>query len=334
MPCPTRSTGAATRSGKSSASASRRTDKKRVVRVVPLSALIFAGACTFAGISSVAQAADPTLQECVAANEKSGPLRQAGKLREARANLLKCSAPTRPGVVRDDCIGGATKLEDAIPTIVFAAQDGAGNDLATVTVTMDGQPLTDRLGGGAIEVDPGEHVFTFTTSGLPPVDKRLVIREAEKNRYERVVLGSEGAPATSQAATVRPSGLGDAGKSPPPGQSTWNSEKTIALALAGVGIVGVAVGSVFGLAAHSSWQQAQKDCGSTCSTTSTAQNEAQDAHNKATLSNVAFIAGAAALAAGVVFWVLAPSGSDAASARILPFVGPGSGGIAAMGTLP
>ncbi len=51
--------------------------------------------------------------------------------------------------------------------IVFEAKDGAGNDLVAVTVTMDGQRVTDKLDGLPLQLDPGEHRFTFESEGLP-----------------------------------------------------------------------------------------------------------------------------------------------------------------------
>src|ERR1700722_13627168 len=129
--------------------------------------------CIAAGVAaqvhspSRAEAADPAVEQCVAANEQSGPLKQAGKLREAKASLLRCAAPSCPRRGRNDCIAGATQLDAAIPTIVFVAQDAAGNDVGAVRVKMDGLPLSNGLDGTALEVDPGEHVFTFTASCSP-----------------------------------------------------------------------------------------------------------------------------------------------------------------------
>ena len=292
--------------------------------------LALAGASATTAVSATAYGADPTLEECVAANERSGPLRVAGKLREARANLLKCSASSCPAAVRDDCISGATKLEDAVPTVVFAAVDRSGADVAAVSVSMDGQPLAPKLDGSALEVDPGEHLFTFTAPGVPPAEKRLVIREAEKNRREKVILEVGAPPPAIVGPTAAPPPRAAADGAPAP--STWSSQKTIAIVVGAVGLVAVGVGSGFGLAAHGAWNQAQSDCGGSCSATSTAQSEADHAHQDATIANIAVIGGAAAVVGGIVLWVVAPSHPASTSARLTPLVGPGSAGLAASGS--
>jgi hypothetical protein len=41
-------------------------------------------------------------------------------------------------------------LERAQPTVVFDVKDDAGNDLTDVKVTVDGNPLADKLTGTAL----------------------------------------------------------------------------------------------------------------------------------------------------------------------------------------
>ena len=142
------------------------------------------------------------------------------------------------------------------PTLILAARDGAGNDLVTVTVTMDGQPFADRLPGTPLPVDPGEHVFLFQAPGRPPLEKRLVIRENEQGRREGVTLGGARAPRDTAA------GAGEGPKDSPHGHGT---EKVLALIAGGLGVVEVGVGSAFGLIALSDGNAAQSVCPGQCS---------------------------------------------------------------------
>jgi hypothetical protein len=48
-------------------------------------------------------AADPTKQQCVAADDAAQDLRQEGKLRAAREKLAICTSPACPALVREDC---------------------------------------------------------------------------------------------------------------------------------------------------------------------------------------------------------------------------------------
>jgi hypothetical protein len=280
-------------------------------------------------VSHDARAASPTLAECVAANEQAGPLEQAGSLRAARASLMQCVAPSCPAVVRDDCAKRETQLAAAIPSVVFEAKDGAGNDLSAVIVTVDGAVLATELAGNALEVDPGEHTFRFEAAGLPPVEKQLILHVAEKNRRERIVLGTvapalEVIPIAPPHPTVHERGGAEGA-----------GQRILGIAIAGIGVAGLAVGSAFGLEANSKWQQAQRDCSVGCGSGAPARSEAALAHQDATTANVLFPVGGAAVIAGVVLWIIAPRGRAVAAAHVTPFFTSGQGvGIAAMGSLP
>jgi hypothetical protein len=269
-------------------------------------------------------AADPTTEECVAANEQSGPLAQAGKLREARANLVRCSAASCPGVVRDDCIKGALQIDAALPTIVFEARDAAGNDLSAVRVTMDGALLADKLNGTAIEVDPGDHAFAFESAGQR-LEKRLIVHQGEKNRREPVVLGGPAAvPPPSDTPAERPSeGAGGLG-----------TQRVVAIGAGAAGVVGVVVGSVLGLVASSRWQQAKNECGAGCALGTPAQADASSAHTMAALADVSFTVGAVGLATAAVLWVLAPQSKPSTALHVGPFVARSAAGVTAEWSIP
>jgi hypothetical protein len=272
-----------------------------------------------------ALAAGPTTEECVAANEQSGPLAHAGKLREARTNLVRCSAASCPGVVRDDCIKGALQIDAALPTIVFEARDAAGNDLSDVRVTMDGEPLADKLNGTAIEVDPGEHLFGFDAAGQH-LEKRLIVHQGEKNRREPLVLGAAAAvPPPTDSPEDRPHEGAGSGLGP---------QRIAAIGAGAAGVVGVVVGSVLGLVANSRWDQAKNECGAGCAPGTPAQADASSAHTMAALADVSFAVGAVGLATGAVLWVLAPQSKPATALRLGPFVARSAAGVTAEWSLP
>ena len=152
------------------------------------------------GFAAPAFAVEPTKDECIDANEAAQSLGQTGKLIAEKQKLLVCVASSCPGPIRQDCGQRLADVEAKMPTLVLEAQDDGQHDLAAVRVTMDGRPLFDRLDGKALQVDPGEHHFVFEASGLSRAEKTIVVREADKNRHERVVLV---APAGEPAATPR-----------------------------------------------------------------------------------------------------------------------------------
>jgi hypothetical protein len=168
-----------------------------------------------------ARAADPTTADCLAANNSAIDLRNDHKLRAARNQLLVCAASSCPADIRKECLRKVDEINAQIPTVTFEAKEAAsGKDLAAVKVTLDGQPLADRLEGTALSVDPGEHIFTFETEGQAPVTKQLVIIEAQKDRRETIVLGTPPpGPATPPPPAVATPGSRLQGREVPPRKS-------------------------------------------------------------------------------------------------------------------
>jgi hypothetical protein len=240
-----------------------------------------------------AHAAEPDKMACISANDSAQDLRRAGKLREAREKLVLCGSTGCPELVRQDCSQRLAEVDGVMPSIVFEAKDAAGNDVAALTITMDGQPVDKP--GMPVQADPGEHRFVFEAEGLLRTEKTIVVREGERERHERVVLAPSAVPGPIAS---EPSSNGD-------------TQRTVAFVLGGAGVVGLVVGSVLGLVSKSSYDHAlQTECGNNpngCSTQGV--QDGQGAHGQAAASTVAFVAGAALLGAGAVLYFTAPKAS-------------------------
>jgi hypothetical protein len=244
-----------------------------------------------------ARSAEPTKQQCVDANDAAQDLRAAGKLRQAREKLVLCATSSCPAIVREDCLDRLRHIDAAMPTILFEAKDTAGNVLAGVKVTIDGQPFADKLDGTPLQLDPGEHRFRFTVWGLPSTETVIVVREGEKARHERVVLGTpvQAPPKEQPVATAPPA-------------STGGTQRMVGLVFGGAGVAGVVIGSVFGLVSKSTYDHAfQSECSNNASTCSTqGAQDGQTAHGEATVSTIGFVAGIALLGAGAALYFTAP----------------------------
>lgn len=134
---------------------------------------------------------------CIEASESAQQLRIDGKLVEAQKQLVMCASDVCPGAIRVDCASWLSQVNALMPSVVLVARDGAGEDLADVTVTMDGKPLTTHLDGKSISVGPGEHVFRFERTGSGPIEKRVIMREGETARKIEVTLGGAGSGTAS-----------------------------------------------------------------------------------------------------------------------------------------
>ena len=278
--------------------------------------------------------AAPTKDQCVDADTQGQNLRRDGKLLSAREALRLCADETCPQMVREDCTTRLDELTSAIPSLIFAAKDGAGHDLSAVSVSIDGQPLIDHLDGSAIQVDPGEHTFSFAVPALPTTTLKLVIREGERGRHEAILIG----PTVQEQAPPRPERrLDDAGgtkdlqggaDSGAREGSPGSTQRVVAWAAVGLGAAGVVVGSVFGLESKSKHDGA-KACGATCPDVAS-HNANEEALKFGNVSTVAFIVGAVGVASGVTLWLTAKPSEASSSAG--PRVGVGLGSLHFRGT--
>jgi hypothetical protein len=278
-----------------------------------------------------AKADPPTKAQCVEANTRAQDLRRAGKHSAARQALVLCTDPACPAVVRNDCTHRLDELEKVQPTIVFVARDAAGNDVSAVKVTVDGAPLTDRLDGSELRVDPGEHVFTFTVAGQAPFMKKLVLVVGDKDRREPItVLTASSAPAPPppappEARPVAPSTTAAPTIATSPSAGGMGTQKILGLTAGGLGVAGVALGSVFGVLASAASSQQKSDCPSatSCPSHGTALSEHSTMTTDGAVSTVAFAAGAVLLATGAALFFTAHGPADQATSLT---VTPGAGG--------
>jgi hypothetical protein len=88
-------------------------------------------------------------------------------------------------------------------------------------------------------------------------------------------------------------------------------------------VIGIGVGSVFGLFASSSWQKAQHDCPTHSGCSPTAMDERNNALSQALVSTVGFIAGGVLLAGGVTLFFAAPRAPKPSSTDVGLRVTPG-----------
>jgi len=280
--------------------------------------------------------ADVSKQQCIAADTSAQSLRRGGKFAAAREQLRICGDPTCPDLVRGDCARRTSELDRAQPTIVFDAKDRAGNDLSAVKVSIDGQPVASKVAGTALPVDPGEHSFTFEAPGQPPVTRSFVLKEGDRERRERIVVGAATAAPLVGATSSKSPGAGtsspEASRASP---GDGSSQRTWGLVAGGVGIAGLAVGTVFGLLAANANNAQNSDCSSSASL-ATCPHHAQALSDHATtvtdgtISTIAFVAGGALALTGAILFFNAPSPSTE-SLGVVPAVGPNVAGLSIAG---
>ena len=251
-----------------------------------------------------ARAADE-VAACVKASEQAQSLKDEGKLKRARDQLLICARDVCPSVVKKDCVQGLAEVDGSMPSVVMSAKDARGRDLSAVKVSIDGVPLTDRLDGKPQPIDPGEHLFRFELAGSAPTEEKVVIRTGEKNRAVSIQFPlAEGAPPAAEtpapAPTERP-----AAKPPIAGY-----------VIGGIGVVALGGFAIFGISgknAVSDMRDGPTKCAPTCD-----QSRVDSARTKLVLADVSLGIGVVAIGVATYLILTNKAPETAPAAAMLP----------------
>ena len=254
---------------------------------------------------------------CLDAANAAQQLRDAHKLIEARQKLRVCAAAGCPSVVQSDCANWLTQVEKALPAVIATAKDPSGSSLVDVTVTVDGQPFATKLDGTAIPINPGAHSFHFQRADGTSADQQVVVVEGDADQRVQVVLGAKTLPDNP------PTGEPDKGS----GGFPW---RTVGWGVGAAGVVGLGVGTIFGVVAMGDNSSAHCNAANQCQ-----PGPLSSARSAALVSDIGFIAGGVLLAGGVALVLWGPKGggteAPAASAAIVPVFQQDGAGLAATG---
>ncbi|HEX8791430.1 MAG TPA: hypothetical protein VF765_10810 [Polyangiaceae bacterium] len=180
---------------------------------------------------------------------------------------------------------------------------------ADTRVSRDGVDLGAAAFDAELPMDSGSHAIVASAPGRASASYDVTLREGERRV---LVVGPSGAGQSPMERPSEPLGLP---------RRTW------AYVLGGVGVAGIALGTVFGVSTLSKWSAAQRDCGSGCPDGSPARSEASEASTDAIVSTVAFVAAGAALAAGAYFYFTSrPASPASGTVRVAPWIAQSAGG--------
>jgi hypothetical protein len=214
--------------------------------------------------------------------------------------------------------------------------------VAGLEVARDGQKLPQDAWGTAMVVDPGNHEITATAPGRAkwvttanvtgPGEQGVTVPPLEPVRDGQGTAAGSGPP--NPSGPLPATGATDTtSRGPGLFAGAGGTQRTLAAIGAGLGVVGLAVGSYFGavmLTRKSDYQQHENANGQ-CSDLE-CQTASHDAASAGNVATVGFVAGGALLAAGAVLWFTAPrEASSPPAVALLPFAGPGSLGFGAAG---
>jgi len=162
-----------------------------------------------------------------------------------------------------------------------------------------------------IPSDPGIHHFRASAPGYKPWQSDVDLKGAGVTvevdvpdlEVEPVPPAAPAAMPTPAVSAPPPSAPADTSDTPST-SSGLGTQRIFAIAAAGAGIAGVAVGAVFGLKSKSNHDDAAGHCnGSSCDAAGVALRS--DAISAGNVSTAAWLVGAAGLAGGAVLWFTA-----------------------------
>lgn len=195
--------------------------------------------------------------------------------------------------------------------------------LPKLTVSRNEVEIGRVLWDEAFPVDPGKVTLVARAPGKKAFTKVIDV----PNKPGEIVvdvpaLADDGAGGSAGSSPGR-EGQGDAGHAAP--SEAGSTQRTIAYAVGGAGIVGVAVGSVFGVMSMTNRSKVESECRAPeyklCSAAGVDAGES--AIRNGNVSTVAFIAGGVLLAGGVALYFTAPKGNVA----VTPAIGPGAASL-------
>lgn len=199
-------------------------------------------------------------------------------------------------------------LEDAIDADVPRLTIKAGDGVDTAGLTLDG--AATRV-NEALAVDPGAHELVWTT---PDGNKKTKTVPLERGGSSEVKVDLP----IKKKGHGKPDGGEGSGEGDRPivaGAGDGSTQRLVGLGVGGAGIVAVGVASVLTLKARSKYNDAlSAHCvndRTMCDDIGLA--ETADARHRANVSTVIAVVGAAAVATGVVLYLISPHGSPAKS---------------------
>jgi hypothetical protein len=271
----------------------------------------FASACPKFEESPRLDPAAGTLINLAACYEKLGRLASAWETWRGALQVLAPGDERRPAVERR-----AEAMEKRVPRLFIELASGAPPD---TRVTRDSVDLGAASLGVGLPVDPGRHLVIASAPGH--LERRYDVEVAEGAAQKLVVEPGEArtaAPAPSAAAPVptappvQPAPLPDR-----PTSSSSSSTRTLGYVVGTTGLLGILAGSVTGIIALQKKNAMLDDCervNGAYACGPDGLDAASSGETFATVSTIAFAAGAVATGAGL--WLILSSSEENETALV------------------
>lgn len=177
--------------------------------------------------------------------------------------------------------------------------------LPGLEITRDGSAVGSAQWGLGIPADAGQHTVVAKAPGHKEWTSVAVVEGEGTSTTVSVPKLDEGAPATTGAESER-------------GSSGLGTQKTLALVAGGVGVVGIGIGTVFGLKTMSKQSDAEKYCNGTACRDARGVSAGNEAHAAGNIATIGVVVGAVGLAGGLTLWFTAPKSGGSTEVAVGP----------------
>lgn len=253
--------------------------------------------------------------------EEWGKLGKAYKAYAEAERQAKSGNDPRQGKIHDL----VASVEASVPRLIIHVP--AGVDPSKVSVSIDGQPVPSSDLANPQLVDPGPKQLDYAIGSM----KKQKTIAVERGGTAEVTLESPPSAATTDKPTAT---TGDQPEKPEPKtqpvavDDPGRTQRIAGIAVGGAGIVGIGVASYLALSARSNYNDAlQSDCmGMKNACNAAGLTATHDARSRANIGTIVGALGIAAVAGGVVLYLLAPEAAQANEHAF--YVVPTSNGLA------
>jgi len=234
------------------------------------------------------------------------------QFKEAAFQARKSQQPEREAAANAE----VAALEPRLSKLQINAADTPG-----MVIRRDGKEIGKGALGSPFAVDPGPHTLEATAPGYSVWSTTVIVGKDGDLQIATIPILQK---------SVDPPRPGGPVTEPAPSSPL----RPVAFAIGGVGAAGIVVGSIFGGLAIGDTNKAKELCpNKVCAPGGEGRAKVDAASTKALISTLGIGVGAAALATGVVLFVVSGSAAKKAesAARLVPTAGPDGGGITLLG---
>jgi hypothetical protein len=229
-------------------------------------------------------------------------------------------ADTKYEQTREAALAQLGLLEPRVAKIVVSVVDVPSG----LAVKLDGATVEEKDLGSPLVVEPGTHHIEGTAAQMTPVVRDVGVEAGESKSTILTFKKVDAAPAPS--APVDNTALKV--ETPPKGGFPMRTAGFIA---GGAGVAGIAVFTIAGLSAKSTFNRMSETCGSTGCSDPGQVSEIDKGRSQQTLANVGLAVGIVGLAAGATLVILSRNQNGDPAATVAVSGLPGGGALSYAG---